>query len=141
MKTTTVETSRLSGAALDWAVAKAVGQVVGINMNIPFGHSKPDGDPFIERHEDDPWPGSDGGNMPYSPSTDWSQSGPLIDEYDVGLVKMEYGDWCAAAYCTEVSAFNDTGPTPLIAAMRAIVAAELGDDVEVPAELVEASNA
>lgn len=110
-----VETIELEGAALDWAVAKAVGLAA---------YTQPDG-PVYRPDNGEEW----------TPTTDWSQAGPLIDEYDVGLVKMEYGDWCAAAYCTEVSAFNDTGPTPLIAAMRAIVATKLGAAVEVPTEL------
>lgn len=113
-----VKTSELVGPALDWAVLAAL----EVNGNQSYWKSQ-----MLERPQ----------SYTFRPSTDWSQGGPLIDEYDVGLAKMEYGDWCAAANCTEVSAFNDTGPTPLIAAMRAIVAAKLGDTVQIPSELIQ----
>lgn len=114
MKTITVETSKLSGAALDWAVAKAVGHVEG------------------ELHDDGYWSGPD-----YS--TDWSQGGPLIEKYVVSLRGNEDRSWSAYFHHTEGTGGHRN--CALIAAMRAIVAAELGLEAEVPVELVEVRDA
>tara|TARA_R110000850_G_scaffold264606_1_gene393743 strand:- start:3297 stop:3755 length:459 start_codon:yes stop_codon:yes gene_type:complete len=75
------------------------------------------------------------GIEPYSPSTNWSQGGLLIEAHRASI--EWYGDleeWCADTM--ETSAVNQFGPSPLIAACRAIVAAEIGDVVEVPEQLV-----
>ena len=70
----------------------------------------------------------------YSPSTDWSQGGPLIDRYDLNLGANSDGTrWASPAdeYPGQV------GLTTLEAAMRAIVAAHTeGPTVQVPASLV-----
>lgn len=72
-------------------------------------------------------------------STDWSQGGPIIEEGAISLCPDEFitGDtrWCAV--CTnEAVGYEAFGPTPLIAAMRCYVASKLGDEVEVPSELI-----
>ena len=123
-----VSAADLEGTALDWAVARATGTEVVI----------------------DTVPGKTGFDVMlsaspityYSPSTDWSQGGPLIESIGVDLCCLCECQWSATAdniiEAVEQGINESEGPTPLIAAMRAIVAAELGDDVEVPAELVEA---
>lgn len=104
MKTITINTAELSGAALDWAVAVAV----------------------CKRPVD---------RAGYSPSTDWSQGGPLIERHDVWLSSEAIpGPWLASINGCGL----ETGPTPLIAACRAIVYRVLGDTVAVPAEMAEA---
>lgn len=132
MKTTTVETSQLSGAALDWAVAKAVGHdaLFGQWGTLHYG--------AIIRQPVDLFPDQ---TVPFRPSADWSQGGPLIQEEQVEIcwqgIDGKAVFWIAHH---EDAHYNQSGDTPLIAACRAIVAAELGDDVEVPAELVEAEG-
>ena len=69
-----------------------------------------------------------------SPSTDWSQGGPLIDKHNVEILRA--GDCVMAKLYGLTNAAGD-GKTPLIAACRAIVAAKLGDAVSVPEELVQ----
>ena len=71
----------------------------------------------------------------FDPAADWSQCGPLIERYRVGLVndtsKRPWSAICLNAKWCE-------GKTPLIAACRAIVAAHNPSGfVEVPDELVE----
>jgi hypothetical protein len=78
----------------------------------------------------------------WEPSTDWSQGGPIIEREGIGLLKVEnrlpHQQWDAG----ETDEFPNTlwavvsGPTPLIAAMRCYVASKLGDEVDVPEELV-----
>lgn len=83
----------------------------------------------------------------YSPSEDWAQGGPLIEKYHVqtsfngcGFSRSPTGEhWCAYA-CKDSGEElrpSGSGPTPLIAACRAIVAAKIGDVVSVPVELLE----
>ena len=110
-----VKTSELTGAALDWAVAKCEG--------IPTAE-------FLALQKlpasDDFW------KYPYS--TDWAQGGPIIEREGITLRNHIHG----AAWDAEIE-YEDTylysGPTPLIAAMRCYVASKLGDEVEIPEEL------
>ena len=74
---------------------------------------------------------------PYNPSTDWALAGPIIER---GVAKVErFSDalWEATAYTKDAQYIVQSGPTPLIAAMRCYVASKLGDEVELPEELIE----
>jgi hypothetical protein len=102
-----MKTSELTGAALDWAVAKCEGAVWAVWR-------------FKERHAV--------GEMRYS--TSWSQGGPLIERE--GIDTYQSGVWVAEMDCKHTT----EGPTPLIAAMRCYVASKLGDEVDIPEELV-----
>ena len=76
----------------------------------------------------------------YCPDVDWSQGGPLIEKY---AVKIEHfpsetiASKANARIAMHSTAYWQSGPTPLVALCRAIVAAKLGDVVSVPAELVQ----
>jgi hypothetical protein len=107
-----MKTSELTGAALDWAVAKCGG-----GGNFPAS--------FKSAHVL--------GRSNYS--TNWAHGGPIIEREKIRLDttwNCEDGYW---------SARMDTvggwwlGDTPLMAAMRCYVASELGDEVEIPEEL------
>lgn len=76
------------------------------------------------------WAGADFEIKPYS--TDWSQGGPIIERENLELVPLCPGTWRA------ISMGRDwyNGRTPLEAAMRCYVASKLGDEVEVPEELI-----
>lgn len=116
-----MKTSELTGAALDWAVAKAWQPVYS--------------DKHLLEHAKD-----------FHPSTDWSQGGPIIERECLTVSALyaqknppspEYahGEWGAYIPCGVNSEAAGRGPTPLIAAMRCYVASHLGDEVEVPEEL------
>jgi hypothetical protein len=112
-----IKTPALTDAALDWAVTKCEGfdpetlnTKTGVVYSLRYGV--------------------------YTPSTDWAQGGPIIERekidhnhengYVVALMREPHGhDWTQAE-----------GPTPLIAAMRCYVASKLGDEVDVPEELL-----
>lgn len=77
----------------------------------------------------------------FTPSTDWSQGGPIIEREMIqltpkGMVNPLHG-W-AASYRSfdeedDVYALHRMrGKTPLIAAMRCYVASKLGDTVDIP---------
>ena len=69
----------------------------------------------------------------YSPSTDCAQGGPIIETEEINLWTDGYAAWEA----TKPGFWQEWGPTPLIAAMRCYVGTKLGNEVEVPDELLE----
>ncbi len=117
-----IKTRDLTGAALDWAVAKCEGRDYTYSVHHGGDYNGWTSGPHYRRY-----------------STDWAQGGPIIasmKEY----CQEKNGDEC---YCSTPSVAEDwhnhpvqgTGPTPLIAAMRCYVASKLGDEVDVPEEL------
>jgi hypothetical protein len=103
-----MKTSELTGAALDWAVAKCVGD--GVAEFTAAG-----------------WR--------FNPSTNWAQGGPIIEREGITLASPNPidADWCAMLWGAQA---KQSGTTPLIAAMRCYVASKLGDEVEIPKELI-----
>ena len=126
-----IQTSNLTGPALDWVVAKC--------ENVPNIHTvqKPGKTcvygQIIEI------------DFPYQPSTDWSQGGPIIErerfavDYYPDGGHPDGGEWLVTSLAYETDAgiplYEGFGPTPLIAAMRCFVASKLGDEVEIPDNL------
>ena len=102
-----MKTSELTGAALDWAVAKAEGYT-GVALESRTGE----------------W---------YTPSTDWAQGGPIIEREAMSVGShLDGEEWIARDYW---AIYEQSGPTPLIAAMRCYVASKLGDEIEIPGGL------
>lgn len=123
-----VKTPDLSGAALDWAVAKAEGVSVDIR-----GQVHPIGSPF----RGSKYLAIGDMGLGFNPSADWRQGGPLIEKYklDIGApLENKNGPWNAATEWGHPLGYK--GCTPLIAACRAIVASVLGEAVSVPKELL-----
>jgi hypothetical protein len=127
-----VQTSQLTGEALAWSVAKAEGLTVFIadpqygNPYRVMVHFKRDGK-YLPQQER------------FKPQTDWSQGGPLIEKFGVSLDCIApLNSWEAFVWGGPLACdgFHDEAETPLIAACRAIVAAKLGDTVQVPKELM-----
>jgi hypothetical protein len=71
------------------------------------------------------------GGMIFSPSTDWSQGGPIIEREKISVVEGMDGEWQAGMRPYKFR----YGPTPLIAAMRCYVTSKMGAEVEIPEEL------
>ena len=124
------KTSELTGAALDWAVAKCEGLTLYEDAML---------DGLLKRGwwvsgmsiDPNTWHPLSRFNL----STDWAEGGPIIERE--GIVpalarnKKFYVAWkgCASDFGMVP---HLTGPTPLTAAMRCYVASKLGDEVEVP---------
>ena len=70
---------------------------------------------------------------PFSPSTDWSQGGPIIEREKIAIDWSDSNDWCASV---EAMPFLFFAERPLIAALCVYVASKLGETVEVPEELL-----
>lgn len=111
------KTAELSGKALDWAVA----QIESETEHVQFSAL-----PSSQHY--------------YAPSRKWAQGGPLIERERIGVWANSTG------YFAEKRHFGrhhkagrnyGEGSTPLIAAMRCLVAANLGDVVSVPEELAQ----
>ena len=134
MTMTKVKTNELVGPALNYMVAKVVDYKVALTDN-QFGP-----DEYIVMGRDDMYLTRDPvGFYVWSPSADWAQGGMILEANDWALPyrathRSHLGKYEA---CTP-GGFPHNGATPLIAAMRAIVAAKIGDVVSVPSELLEA---
>ena len=120
-----IRTTELTDVALDWAVAKCEG------ILHPWGDIRvQDGRTMWitpGNHETaDAW-------HQYSPSTDWAQGGPIIERENIALYPHGDGTYEAEVF---LNPKRGAGPTPLIAAMRCLVASKLGEEVEIPNELI-----
>lgn len=102
------KTNELSGAQLDWAVAKAEGRWDELDFEAV--------------------PPQFRGNMSYS--TDWAQAGPIIEREKIELEHDGF-EWWARIRADE----DFKGSVPLIAAMRCYVASKLGNEVDLPVEI------
>lgn len=70
----------------------------------------------------------------FEPSSNWAHGGPIIERESIAIQHQEYSDgsfreWVACSSRDFDSSNGYTGPTPLVAAMRAYVAAKFGDQV------------
>ena len=77
-------------------------------------------------------------------SSDWAQGGPIIEReciatYASGACSAapKNPDYWVAEILDASEMITQYGPTPLIAAMRCFVASKLGDDVDIPEELLK----
>lgn len=126
-----VKTAELSGAALNWAVAIAV----GYSQDKEDQHALWSLDGNVVSISVEGYRNGYG----FSPSTNWAHGGPLLDKYPwalpykTGAARYRLGEFEA---CTKYGRACNGG-TPLIAACRIIVAEKLGGMVWVPAELME----
>lgn len=124
-----IKTSELIDDALDWAVASLHGYTLTSD-----GISK-----LLQRGKEMRMLCSGSASLSYSPSTDWSQGGPIIERewLDVTPWPNESDEglrWqCKQHDSIDCVAF---GPTPLIAAMRCFCYARLGAEVDIPEELL-----
>lgn len=124
-----IKTSSLVGPALDWAVAQCSGETYPNTVVVVEG---------------------DGWEEPYRPSTNRAQGGLIIEREDIAFRKYHnpkneaHGKFYARI-CREsgtmvgwykTTGWQQTGSTPLIAAMRCYVASKLGDEVDIPEELI-----
>lgn len=72
------------------------------------------------------------GGPPVAYSTDWQFGGPIIEREGIAIKPSTLGTAWKAVSRTSTC----TGWSPLIAAMRCYVASTLGDEIEVPDEIV-----
>lgn len=119
------KTSELTGAALDWAVSLITNPewTTEDRWYNTFG--------YVDTGDFD--------DDPYDPSYRWALGGPIIECEGIGLDQYDdYPNWFAHTPAPEIGAGTAGcyGHTPLIAAMRCFVASKLGDEVDIPEELI-----
>jgi hypothetical protein len=129
-----IKTNELSLAALNWAVSKCFGYADGFPKSLLGKRVKGFGHEQIEWH----------------PSTDWALGGPIIEREKIKVAPNIGGSWSAQIRHTKVHPLvehrvldgwtNASGETPLIAAMRCYVASKMGDEVDVPDDLLSLSE-
>ncbi len=123
----TIKVSEASGPVLDWMVAKCEGHVENGVYGEPVLR---DGQLHIHYCGvvlDNVW----------CPSTGWAQGGPIIDAHKISTdYAMCYGETKCEWEAVSVDDLRIGGPTPLIAAMRCYVASKLGEEADVPEELL-----
>ena len=129
-----VKVSELIGAALDWAVAKAAENLY------PKGDVRLlDGRLFTiepgDHERTDTW-------RNYNPTQNWQLGGPILTFERISRTIDHSGQWIA--YWTDGYTEGDEGlkwmhcdRSELVAGLRCYVASKLGDEVEVPDELVQ----
>lgn len=119
-----MKTQDLTGAALNWAVAKAEGLLDQLGARAPVG---------------------------FRPASSWTDAGPIVDREDISLnvshTKRKDGGEAryVVASMTPVFRFQNyrsrmarveaTGDSATVAAMRCYVAAKLGPAVDLPEAL------
>jgi hypothetical protein len=130
-----MRTSELTGAALDWAVAKCEGYTDLHKIDGRMAH-----EPQLGMYP----PRRAYGVMDLFElgfSTDWAQGGPIIERQEIGIRRnapcSAGREWEASPSLTAKGGGGQWGygPTPLIAAMRCYVASKLGEDIDIPEEL------
>jgi hypothetical protein len=116
----THKVSELEGGQLDYWVAKAEGK------SSPGLYRGERGETFCSLH--------DSVYHVYAPSTGWADGGPIIERERIAVAEARTVPPSWSAWIRGVPWHDDTpdgfGPTPLIAAMRAYVAAKYGEEVE-----------
>ena len=144
---TKVNTSELTGAALDWAVAKCEGYApVFTRHYVTPSHAE---DPKKVCIPAQSWV------QPFEPSINWGQAGPILEREIAKVFRNVGGTWSAmilkdvpippedrgtSLALTRRAQWNGAGPTPLIAAMRCYCCSKLGDVVDIPEELCQQQN-
>ena len=69
-------------------------------------------------------------------STNWAQGGPIIEREKINVSMSLTAPWMGFLYDGAEMIWLMDGPTPLIAAMRCYVSSKLGDEIDVPEELL-----
>ena len=130
-----MKTNELTGAALDWAVAKCEHPDLVWGNSIGIHHASHQ---IVIPHLPEP-------QCYWSPSTNWAQGGPIIEREGIELSRDmgvypdlpdgSLGVNLVHKWMANIERRWQYGPTPLIAAMRCYCASKLGNEVDVPKEL------
>ena len=130
-----MKTADLIFTALDWAVARAEGRTSRYKPHFVTLSS-------IKVLSD--WDDAE----EFSPSTNWAQGGPIIEREGIfpELTDVDRHNNGSCSFTklfqarTPAQVLDDDsgvfGPTPLIAAMRCFVSSKLGDEIDIPKELL-----
>ncbi|WP_425952945.1 phage protein NinX family protein [Ralstonia pseudosolanacearum] len=139
-----VKVQDLSGKALDWAVAKALGcELVSSHdwfrriVKETWSEEKIAGQLAKMNNEQVIVHRLNGNYEPIPAfSRSWAVGGPLLDRWRISINYDASGRWSQGWRAFSVTTPTMLGETGLIAAMRSYVASKLGEVIEVPACLL-----
>ena len=118
-----IRTNDLKDKALDWAVAKCEGWDAPIFRNRTWAVPL-----YVATNGT--------GLHTYAPSTDWAQGGPIIERERISIRQWTNVPLVHAYMPQDNAPWLSDGTSPLIAAMRCYCSFKLGDEVDVPEELM-----
>ena len=121
MSSVTMKASGLEGAALNWAVATALGFQ---NVESQWGDvvsQDPNDAVAYDVHE-------------YTDN--WEAAGQMIDLHGISVIQDKNGAWSAECR-THPEVGSIAGPSPIIAALRVYVSLRLGEQVDVPRDILD----
>lgn len=122
-----IKTSELKGTALDWAVSKCEGWE-------PIDYSGNLANIWVQRLNKR---GVMEHGQPLRYSTDWSQGGPIIEREKIQINPSISSNAWGACNPSQGQCVWVWAATPLIAAMRSFVISKLGNEIEIPDELIQ----
>jgi hypothetical protein len=145
-----VKTDELIGPALDWAVYFGI---YGDPPTVTYGPIVP----LFPRLIDLTYIGAYGEVIRFSPSSNWSQGGPLIKRFEIQIGSPgspvhvnrgqhilsgweKSGHWSCCTWekgATGRRAYGSDKDDPLIAAMRTLVVFLIGNEVDIPDALLQ----
>ena len=133
-----IKVSEATPTQLDWLVA----ETLGVTTYVGWNHTNTG--PCL--YSDEP-----SGPEAWSPSTDWSKGGPIIEREKIELIPLWLGssfEGYAASHKLSIK-YDDAGEfiygsdckqyslSPLISAMRCYAISKLGSEAEIPKSLIE----
>lgn len=134
-----IKVNKLKGRLLDYAVALAIGYapgepllgsdgkvVLGYHENFYWYGTKVEGNALLVAH-----------HLDFTPSTCWAQGGPLLDSVQMDLTTCYLG--ARLKYLATIPGFvmpGITGETLLIAGLKCLVSLKLGNEVDIPEQLI-----
>lgn len=132
-----MKTSELTGRALEWAIATCEGWVNLRWHN--WGYLIDNEVELVMDHKDGKWKSS----LEDMHLLGWNQAGPIIEREEIYVRSTgDAGVWEAMVWDDGDSVSTcgyqhvSQGPTLLVAAMRTFVRSRLGEEVDVPKELL-----
>jgi hypothetical protein len=131
-----VKVGELSGAALDWVVAKCE----RLSTSLGDWYDPDEGCQLkLSRYASGSVSLSWLSGKSYSPSTDWAQGGPISESNHIWVRYITHDD-ATKNHWVGISGWfpkivECTGPTELIAKMRSYATSKLGAEIEIPIAL------
>ncbi len=132
----TIKTSELTGAALDWAVTRCEGIPAEELYIQKWGSRLPPSIYRRNRDEDGNLDGTYTSGPDLLFSRKWEAGGPIIERERISIRQWTNVPLVHAYMPQDNAPWLSDGASPLIAAMRCYVASKMGDEVDVPEELM-----
>lgn len=122
----TIKISEATELQLDWLVAKCEGEKYGPPVIRPWVNI-PGATVYLNE-------GMRQQGIPFRPTRDWKQCGPIIEREGIRICKANpnYDVWGSVYSWGDLGQREYFGRTPLIAALRCYVASKLGEAAEIP---------